>query len=210
MARNCLIFILLGLVATGCSSRHTPAASNAANVVGFHLPTHRAREMRRGHYYSVDRALLESRLQKALGGRLVAQSAYDGIVSLYESRQGKFLLQLHGTRTAIERATLRLHRVEALTSAQRDARTKEITAIAQTLLLGEDGAKWVTEAACGSVALAMSQATEVHQIGKTGYGLKAFAEADAEIDNEPTSPRLWISIGPHIEFEPSQPAAATP
>jgi len=31
--------------------------------------------------------------------------------------------------------------------------------------------------------------------------LKAFKDADAEIDNEPTNPRLWISIGPHIEFE---------
>jgi len=195
------------LFAAGCSSRHAPASSgssSAVNVVGFHLPTHLARQMRRGHYYSIERATLESRLQQGLGARLTTLTAYDGVQTHYESRQGRFVLQMFGTRTGIERATLRLHRVEGLSAKQREARIREIAVIAKTLLLGDEGTKWVTEAACGSVAVAISQSTEVHPVGKTSYALKAFAEADAEIDNEPTSPRLWISIGPHIEFEASQ------
>jgi hypothetical protein len=144
---------------------------------------------------------MEGRLQKLLGMKLTYQADQDGLRSEYESRQGLFLLQLSGSRAGIERATLRLHRVENLSAKQREARERELKIITQVLLLGEDGSKWVHEAACGSVATAIKQATEVHEFGKTTYALKAFQDADAEIDHEPKNPRLWISIGPHIEFE---------
>lgn len=144
---------------------------------------------------------MEARLAKALGTRLTVLADHDGVLSQYFSPQGKFQLQLVGTHTGIERATLRLHRAETLTAKQKEAREREIKAIAQVLQLGEDGTKWVIEATCGSVSAATKTATEVHTVGKTTYALKAFAHADAEIDNEPANPRLWISIGPHIEFE---------
>lgn len=144
---------------------------------------------------------METRLQKTLGTKLSVFKDKDGVMSQYESRQGKFVLQLSGTATGIERAILRLHRVETLNDKQKEARERELKIISQVLLLGDDGTKWVCEAACGSVTTAIKQATEVHEFGKTTYALKAFKDADAEIDNEPTNPRLWISIGPHIEFE---------
>jgi hypothetical protein len=193
----------------GCSSRHS-SPSSAANVVGFQLPTHLSRQVRKGQHYDADRAAIEGRLQKALAGRLTYQNDRDGLISQYESRQGKFVLQLFGTRSGLERATLRLHRVETLNDKQKEAREREIKLISAVLLLGEDGTKWVCEAACGSVAIATRQATEVHEFGKTTYALKAFKDADAEIDNESTNPRLWISIGPHIEFEKPEPVEPEP
>ncbi len=200
-----LLFASLLSCGWGCSSRHSPASTTATNVVGFQLPTHWARQVRKGQHYDFGRVAMEARLQKALGVKPTVQADQDGLLSQYESRQGKFVLQLFGTRTGLERATLRLHRVETLSDKQREARERDLKAIAQLLLLGDDGTKWVCEAACGSVATAIKQATEVHEFGKTTYALKAFQDADAEIDNEPTNPRLWISIGPHIEFEKPDP-----
>jgi len=198
------LFACLILCGWGCSSRHSSSPA-ASNVVGFTLPTHAGRQIRKGQHYDYDRASMEARLQKNLGVRFSMQVDQDGILSQYESRQGKFVLQLTGTRAGIERATLRLHRSDTLNEKQREARERELKIIAQVLLLGDDGTKWIIEAACGSVAAAIRQATEVHDFGKTTYALRAFEHADAEIDNEPTNPRLWISIGPHIEFEKPDP-----
>lgn len=195
-----LLFTSLVSVA-GCSPRQATPANAPTNVVGFQLPTHWARDVRRGQHYDMDRATIESRLQKMLKTRLAVSMDQNGVVSQYDSRSGKFHLKLTGTRTGIERATIRLHRVETLSEKQRAARDAELKIIAQILLLGEDGTKWIMEAACGSVTTAIRQATEVHEFGKSTYALKAFEHADAEIDNEPTNPRLWICIGPHIEFE---------
>ena len=207
MTRNwLLLFACLYLTGGGCSSRHTPSSTSATNVVGFQLPTHAARQIRKGQHYDFDRSAMEFRLQKTLGIRL-SQIDQDGVTQ-YESRAGKFVLQISGSRTGIERATLRLHRSNTLTDKQREAREREIKVIAQVLLMGDDGTKWICEAACGSVAVATRQATEVHEFGKATYVLKAFEHADAEIDDEPTNPRLWISIGPHIEFEKPEPAKA--
>ena len=201
VARLWLILSLFLATFAGCSSRH-PAKENApTNVVGFQLPTHWARDVRRGQHYDLDRASIESRLQKMLKIKLAVSADQDGVISQYESRLGKFHLKLTGTRTGVERATIRLHRVETLNAKQKEARESELTLIAQILLLGEEGTKWVCEAACGSVTTAIRQATEVHEFGKATYALKAFEHADAEIDNEPSNPRLWICIGPHIEFE---------
>ncbi|MBS0202706.1 MAG: hypothetical protein JSS49_07385 [Planctomycetes bacterium] len=174
--------------------------------MGFQLPTHAARQIRKGQHYDFDRSAMEARLQKTLGGRLSPMDQ-DGVTQ-YESRAGKFVLQISGNRSGIERATLRLHRSNTLSEKQRTAREREIKIIAQVLLMGDDGTKWVCEAACGSVATATREATEVHQFGKANYILKAFEHADAEIDDEPTNPRLWITIGPHIEFEKPEPVPA--
>ena len=201
MARFWLIPFVCLTCFMGCSSRHPTKESGPTNVVGFHLPMHVARDVRRGQHYDLDRASIESRLQKLLKTKLVFSTDQDGVISQYESRLGKFHLKLTGTRTGVERATIRLHRVETLNAKQKEARESELKAITQVLLLGDEGTKWVIEAACGSVATAIRQATEVHEFGKATYALKAFEQADAEIDNEPTNPRLWICIGPHIEFE---------
>lgn len=202
LARNVgrTVFVILTcLWLTGCWKSQSP--NGPTNVVGFHHPSHAARMIRKGQYYDSHRATIEARLQKALGTRL---TWVDGSVSQYESRDGKFLLQLSGSRTGVEQATLRLHRT--VSDKQLEARKREITAIAQTLLLGDDGTTWVCEAACGKLADSVKKATEVHDIGKITYALKAFKDADAEIDNEPANPRLWITIGPHIEFEQPDPA----
>jgi hypothetical protein len=148
---------------------------------------------------------MEARLQKTLGMKLAVRADQDGVISQYESSQGKFLLQLVGSRTGIERATLRLYRYKDLTDKQREARERELKVIAQVLLLGDDGTKWVCDAAGNDLAASIKGATEVHNFGKTTYALKAFKEADAEIDDESTSPRLWITIGPHIEFVQPEP-----
>lgn len=200
MARNWLILSFWLLTTCGCSTSGCSSAKSddPTNVVGFHLPCHAVRLIRKGQYYDASRSEIEARLQRALGSGLVWS---DGGITQYESRQGKFLLQLVGSRSGIEQASLRLHRKDSLTDKQLEARKREITVIAQVLMLGEDGTKWVCEAACGSVPAAIKSATEVHDVGKTTYALKAFQHADAEIDNEPSNPRLWITMGPHIGFE---------
>ena len=199
VTRISLLFACLLIGGWGCSSRHS--SSGPSNVVGFQLPTHQSRLIRKGHTYDYDRGSMEARLQKLLGARFTYTVDQDGVLSQYESRASKLVLQLTGSRTGIERATLRMHRPANLTAKQKEARERELKIICQTLQLGEDGTKWVSDAACVDVAAAINQATEVHEFGKTTYALKAFKNADAEIDNEPTNPRLWICIGPHIEFE---------
>jgi len=157
--------------------------------------------IRKGQHYDYDRRSMEDRLRRQLGAQFTYHPDQGMWISKYESRQGKFALQITGTQTGIERALLRLHRPGTLQPKQKEARERELKIICQTMMLGEDGTNWVMEAACRDVSKAIKDATEVHEFGKTTYALKAFKDADAEIDNEPTNPRLWISIGPHIEFE---------
>jgi hypothetical protein len=200
VTRIWMLFACLLIGGWGCSSRHS--STGPSNVVGFQLPTHQSRLIRKGHTYEYGRRSMEDRLQKLLGGaRFTYVVDQDGVLTQYESKAAKLVLQLTGTRTGIERATLRLHRPAGLTAKQKEARERELKIICQTLQLGDDGTKWVSDAACVDVAAAIKQATEVHEFGKTTYALKAFKNADAEIDNESTNPRLWICIGPHIEFE---------